>query len=150
MSGKKWRGLLFGLYCAWMLWLLFGQRVPGGDVQDLQLQPFRTLRLFWHLLEHTASPGLRRHAVVNLLGNVVMFVPLGFFVPWICGVWGKFWRHLLLMTGIIVCIELSQYVLRLGTCDVDDLLLNLVGTTMGFVLWRLWQYLHDRAIAKRS
>ena len=38
-------------------------------------------------------------------------------------------------------IELLQLLSRLGTCDVDDLLLNLVGTTMGFVLYKLWKRL---------
>lgn len=128
---------LLALYSLLMLWLLFGQRVAGSGVQDMQLQPFRTLRLFWRLLIYSTDPGLRRHAVVNLLGNVIMFVPLGFLLPWIWQFWRRFRWHILGMTGIILCVELSQYVLRLGTCDVDDLILNLVGTTVGFVLWWL-------------
>ena len=136
MKQKHWKMLLFGLYCLWMLWLLFGQRFGGGYTVELQLRPFKTLRLFWNALFTSQYPGVRSHAFINLLGNVGMFVPLGLFVPWIWQRWRKFWRHLCLMTGIILCVELSQLVLCLGTCDVDDLLLNLVGTSLGFVLWK--------------
>lgn len=137
MVRKHWKVLLFALYCLWMLWLLFGQRFGGGYTVELQLRPFRTLALFWNALTANPNPGMRTHAFINLMGNVVMFVPLGFCVPWIWQRWRKFWRHLCLMTGIILCVELSQLVLRLGTCDVDDLLLNVLGTSLGFVLWKL-------------
>lgn len=133
---KHWKMLLFGLYCLWMLWLLFGQRF-GGGFRELQLRPFRTLTLFWNALTANSNPGMRTHAFINLMGNVAMFVPLGFFVPWIWPWWGKIWRHLFLMAGIILCVELSQYVLYLGTCDVDDLLLNVAGTAIGLFLWKL-------------
>ncbi len=139
MVRKHWKVLLFALYCLWMLWLLFGQRFGGGYTVELQLRPFRTLALFWNALTANSNPGMRTHAFINLMGNVGMFVPLGFCVPWIWQRWRKFWRHLCLMTGIILCVELSQLVLRLGTCDVDDLLLNVLGTSLGFVLWKLWQ-----------
>ncbi len=137
MKRKHGKQVLFGLYCLLMLWLLFGQRMGDGGFRELQLRPFRTLQLFWTALITNTNMGMRTHAFINLLGNVAMFVPLGFSVPWIWPRWGRFLRHICLMTGIILCVELSQYALYLGTCDVDDLLLNLVGTTMGFILWRL-------------
>lgn len=136
MERKHWKTLLFTGYCLLMLWLLLGQRMDDGCVRDLQLRPLRTLQLFWNALTNSKNPGMRFHAVINLLGNVVMFVPLGFLIPWIWQPWRRFLRHLGLMIGIILCVELSQYALCLGTCDVDDLLLNLVGTGFGFVLWR--------------
>jgi glycopeptide antibiotics resistance protein len=137
MVRKYWKKLLFGLYCLLMLWLLFGQRMDDGGFRELQLRPLRTLRIFWNALSNSNYPGVRTHALINLVGNVVMFVPLGCLVPWIWKPWGRFLRNFGLMTGIILCVELSQYVLCLGTCDVDDLLLNLIGTTIGFVLWKL-------------
>ena len=136
MKQKHWKMLLFGLYCLLMLWLLFGQRFDDGGFRELQLQPFRTLKLFWDALISNKNLGMRTHSFINLVGNVAMFVPLGFCVPWIWQRWQKFWRHLFFMTVIILCVELSQFALCLGTCDVDDLLLNLVGTTLGFVLWK--------------
>ncbi len=145
MNRKTGYKLLFALYCALMLWLLFGQRIGAGGsgsywqrVEDsLVLTPLETIRRFTWVLRHSTNAAQLRHAVVNLAGNVCMFVPLGFLVPCIWQRPRKFGWHFLTMTAIILAIELTQLFTLLGTCDVDDLLLNLVGTTMGFALWKL-------------
>lgn len=145
MVRKKWSKLLFAIYCLAMLWLLYGQRIgPGSGApywevlrDHLGLEPFDTIRRFFWVLRHSSHPGQVSHAVINLAGNVIMFVPLGFLVPCIWQKTGKFGWHLLTMVLSIVGIELIQLFTLLGTCDVDDLLLNLVGTTMGFLLWKL-------------
>ena len=79
--------ILFLAYCALMLWLLFGQRYEGTQLRELlenadrraNFVPFETVRLYLRLLKNGASESLLRHAVINLVGNVVMFVPLGGF-----------------------------------------------------------------------
>ena len=62
--------------------------------------------------------------------------------------WGCLWKkvrkfgwHSLAMVLTILSIELLQLFSLLGSCDVDDLLLNLVGTTIGFGMWKLYQFL---------
>ena len=134
--------LVYGLV---MLYLLFGQRMgaaPDGTYwgmlrANLNLKPMDTLRRFWWVLHNSTEPGLRNHAVVNLVGNVVMFVPLGLLTPCIWGKMRKFWVHFLCMLLIIVCIEVLQLFTLLGSCDVDDLLLNLSGVITGYGLWKL-------------
>ena len=147
MERKKWLRLLFAAYCLLMLWLLYGQRMGQSsgkpywtELRDnLLLEPLDTIRRFWWVLRHSTNQAQIRHAVVNLAGNVIMFVPLGIFAPILWKRTGKLGWHLLTMTLIIVAVELTQLFTLLGTCDVDDLLLNLVGTTIGFLLWKLWQ-----------
>lgn len=135
---RSWKIGVFIAYGLLMLWLLFGQRVGQAGEGLLQLQPLKTLRHFLWVISESKSHGLRLHAAVNLVGNVVMFVPLGFLIPWIWQRWQCVWRHALLMVAVIVVVELSQYLFGLGTCDVDDLLLNLVGTGTGYGLLMLW------------
>ena len=147
MTRRKWLKLLFAFYCLVMLWLLLGQRLGqngSGNYWErlgkhLLYEPLDTIRRFIWVLRYSANEAQIRHAVVNLVGNVVMFVPLGFFVPCIWERTRKFGWHFLAMVLIIVAVELTQLFTLLGKCDVDDLLLNLVGTTIGFVLWKLWQ-----------
>lgn len=134
---RRFRYVLLAAYGLLMVWLLFGQRMGQGSEGILQLKPLNTLKWFWWVLRNSGEPGLRTHAWINLVGNVAMFVPLGFLLPWIWGFFRKFWRHILLMTAIIIAVELSQYCFRLGTCDVDDLLLNLLGTELGYFLWKM-------------
>lgn len=135
------------LYGVLMLWLLFGQRLGNESdlpywealLGNLNLHPTHTIQRYIHLLQGDYSGYLKQHAFINLFGNVVMFVPLGILLP---GIWKgmrRFFPFLLSGTGIILGIELIQLFTLLGSCDVDDLLLNLVGITIGFVL-RKWLF----------
>lgn len=134
-------GIAALLYATVMLWLLFGQRWGTQIYQQqmadsVNLQPLRTIRMYIGLLE-SSSPYLVRHAVVNLAGNVVMFIPLGFFLPCIFHRLRAFWKTAILAILLILCIEAVQYVTLLGTCDVDDLILNVVGIVTGYLFWKL-------------
>lgn len=68
-----------------------------------------------------------------LLGNVVMFLPFGFFTALLWRGWT--WRRTLgLGLGLSGCIECWQ--LLVGRAfDIDDLMLNTLGTLCGFWLW---------------
>ncbi len=77
------------LYALLMLWLLFGQRIGHTGYgtylwqlkSNLNLIPFRTLLEYTEVLNAGRNRFLLRHAFVNLAGNVVMFLPLGIFLP---------------------------------------------------------------------
>lgn len=136
--------MLFLVYCGLMLWLLFGQRMEGGHLninldgngENLNFVPFETVRLYWHLLQNGASQALLRHAIVNLVGNVVMFVPLGWFLP---AVWLRlrgFFKTVIFGIGVVCLVEFLQYITGLGSCDIDDLILNTVGIILGYSLWK--------------
>lgn len=135
----------FVLYGILMLWLLFGQRYQGQLViakpeqmlEKMSLEPLHTIRNYLWVLERSENPGMRREAVVNLVGNVVMFVPLGYFLGALFKPFRWFWR-LLLWSALLICvIELLQMVTLLGSCDIDDLILNLPGIVLGWCVWKV-------------
>ena len=132
---------LFAAYCALMLWLLFGRAgyvdgIPYSQQMKANLIPFRTLKLFFRLLSHH-RPALVRAAVINLVGNVVMFIPLGLFLPLVFQKLRSFWGMLLWAFLIISAVELTQLFTLVGSCDVDDLILNLCGASLGYLLYHL-------------
>ncbi len=137
--------LAFLGYCALMLWLLFGQRLGvywGGDYwaqvkSNLNLEPMYTLKRFVWVLRNSQNGADVRHAAVNLAGNVLMFIPLGFLLPAVFPRLGRFWRFLGAVAAILVLVEVTQLFALLGSCDVDDLILNTLGVFMGYILWRL-------------
>ena len=141
-KGSAWRivlGLMFLAYTALMLWLLFGQRLDGGMTaeQNWNWVPFNTLKVYIRIVMYTENAALLRHAIINLGGNVIMFLPLGFFLA---GIWRKqrnFFLCLLTCAVIIAAIEAVQYFTRLGSCDVDDFILNLPGAMLGYGFQRL-------------
>jgi len=135
--------IAFAVYCLLMLWLLFGQRIGSGTYtageNRLNLEPLSTVRWFLHVLREVEDPAIRRHAAVNLAGNVVMFVPLGFFLPVLWEKLRKIYLFLPVTLGILLAVELIQLAAALGCCDVDDLLLNLPGALLGYLAAVLFQ-----------
>jgi len=127
----------FALYLAVLLALLFLRR-PGGT-GGWNLTPFETIRVYFRIIRRPeAWPGsLRRYAWVNFVGNVVLFVPPGLFLPLLWRAQRRFPLFLLTVAGAIIIVEAAQYLTSLGSLDVDDLLLNLSGAALGFALWRL-------------
>ena len=149
-KGKKRWYAAFIAYVVLMLWLLFGRRtaypLTGAYNQALlgsvNLRPFRTIRLFFDVIApgggQVYDPSLVLAAYINLAGNVVMFVPLGIFLPRLFVRLRRFWRTLLCAAVLVAAVEAVQLFTRLGSCDIDDLLLNLCGVTFGYLAFRLF------------
>jgi Glycopeptide antibiotics resistance protein len=78
--------------------------------------------------------GRVNYFIINFLGNVIMFAPIGFFVPLL---WDVRARNVIL-TGFLYsfAVEFSQLFIGRGT-DVDDLWLNTLGTLLGFLIYKL-------------
>lgn len=74
------------------------------------------------------------YLMISLLGNIVMFIPIGFFIKllWYCS--NK--KTILLGFLISLFIETSQLFIGRET-DVDDLLLNTFGVIIGIALYKL-------------
>ena len=143
MNNRKFHTAVFMAYCALMLWLLFDrpgytEGIPYWEqvAQQLNLIPFRTLRLFAGLLDST-RPEYVRAAVINLGGNILMFIPLGFLLPRVFPRCTPLSRVLLATAVIITAVELLQLFTLVGTCDIDDLILNVLGSGLGFGLRKL-------------
>ena len=141
---KKYRKLniaLFSIYCTIMLWLLF-DRVGGIDSvpywdqvrMNLNLEPFHTIRLFLKVLNNRIYSST---AIINLGGNVIMFIPLGFLLPRAFPKLKKFFRCFFTAALIIILVEVTQLFTLLGSCDIDDLILNMAGILLGFILHKM-------------
>lgn len=145
-SKRNWY-LLFAVYSIAMAFLLFGRKeapegIPYTDqlMMRLNLIPFRTLKHQLHLLTELDRPWLIHHALINLLGNVVLFIPLGIFLPKLWHCFQRLWKVLLATAGIIIAVEAAQVLTLLGRCDIDDLILNLIGAAIGYGLYKwIWK-----------
>lgn len=135
----------FVIYGLLMFYLLFWQRIryvvnlPYAEQLEanLNLVPFRSIRLFLRLLTPQYTESYRYIAIVNLLGNVFLFMPLGLFLPCLWQKFRIFWKFALCVTVIIIAVELIQLFLLLGSCDIDDLILNILGASLGFGIWKI-------------
>ena len=113
---------------------LFARR--GG----VNLVPFRSIALYLR-----GGAGTEK-ALVNLLGNIVMFAPLGALPPMIWQKWRKWWELLLLGLAFSGGIEVAQHFVGRNS-DIDDLLLNVSGVLLGYALWLI---IHSLRARKKS
>ena len=78
--------------------------------------------------------------LLNIAGNVVGFMPCGFFLPIISRRSKKFYNTFLFSFCLSLCIEITQLVFRVGSFDVDDMFLNTLGAAAGYLCYRLVQW----------
>ena len=73
--------------------------------------------------------------VKNTVLNVILFIPLGFFLPAIWGRYRSLKRTSLIGLGLSFVIEgLQIFTFRLT--DIDDLITNTIGTILGYCLFK--------------
>ncbi|NUU76560.1 VanZ family protein [Paenibacillus xylanilyticus] len=114
--------------------LLFIQGRTSGERYQYNLIPLETIKPL--LLERD-----RYNAetwVKNLFGNIVLFIPLGIWIPWLFRKCRTGLRFTLTVTLLLLAVELTQLVTRVGSFDVDDIILNTVGAWIGYAAFRLF------------
>jgi glycopeptide antibiotics resistance protein len=77
-----------------------------------------------------------RAFVVNFLGNIVAFLPMGLLPPHIVRRRTTIWQIALFSLAISLAIETGQFFSGRRVPDVDDLILNTVGGVLGYGLSR--------------
>ncbi len=71
----------------------------------------------------------------NLLGNIVLFLPIGFLFPAVTD-WKKLWRTVAAGIGFSLLIETIQLITSRGCFDFDDVILNSLGCVIGYGIHR--------------
>lgn len=74
-------------------------------------------------------------AKFNLFGNIVPFAPFGFLLPLVFEKADSYAKVFLVGLGFILFAEAFQFLTRLGSFDVDDILLNMLGISLGYFLF---------------
>lgn len=127
--------ILFLLYILVLAYLMFFFEAYDRNMADrhylYNLVPFREIRRF---IMYRETLGFSAVAG-NLIGNVVGFVPFGYILP-ILYKKRRNWRDIVLLTmELSLLIEIIQLVLRVGCCDIDDIILNTFGGWLGYILF---------------
>lgn len=80
--------------------------------------------------------------IKNVIGNMVMFMPYGFFTGYFLKI-NKVSVVLLLSMLVSTSIEIIQgYIGRVF--DIDDIILNVIGSIIGFLIYKLFNKIKDR------
>ena len=68
----------------------------------------------------------------NLPANIIVFIPLGFLLPVLKESMRKFLKVVFISFLIISGAEILQFVFNVGISDIDDIILNMTGVTIGY------------------
>lgn len=151
MNRKKLRavlGAVFILYSIMLCYFLFFADYYGRSFnlfhpgyfdnlkeyisQNINFCPFATV--FLYVRGYLSGAVSIYPLAVNLIGNLVAFMPLGFFVPYFFKRLRKPVSFLVFMVLLVVVVELLQLVMMTGVCDIDDLILNVIGAFIIYLL----------------
>lgn len=77
---------------------------------------------------------------LNIIGNILLFCPIGFFLPLLWNDFRKFSKTVIFGFLVSLIIECSQLFL-IRTTDIDDLIFNTLGTMIGYLFFKVFKKL---------
>jgi glycopeptide antibiotics resistance protein len=113
----------------------------------VNLVPFKTIKLFYNGYRNGVVRA--KDAVLNLVGNFAVFMPMAFFLPVISKRFSKAFTFIGTVTLVVGAIEIAQFLTMSGFADIDDLILNVSGALCAYVVLRL-PALRARIVAATS
>lgn len=131
---------IFIIYCIFVAYMVFFSR--GFRTQYTYAYYFKYFTNFVPLktVEHYImlyKNGLQSLAIFNLLGNFVLFMPMGMLLPCVFKKLNRFWKVTLCIFVMVVSVEVMQFALRVGIIDVDDVIFNLCGAMIGYGIFKI-------------
>ncbi|MFT8320681.1 MAG: VanZ family protein [Bacillus sp. (in: firmicutes)] len=130
---RPFANFLFGLSIMYIFYLTMFPHPSlgiGVGIGGINLVPFE-------MLHGLLTEQSLRTFMINVGGNIFLFVPFGFLLPW------RFSQvHTVIHAAIIgalfsTTIEITQLMITNRFTDIDDIILNTLGTIIGYVLFKI-------------
>lgn len=125
--------------------LFFSEEYGRDEIYSTYQYNFKLFRELDRYIEYREQIGFI-YFLINVVGNVVAFMPFGFLVPVMYREQrrevvyrGHYFRSFLFVTmlgfSFSLGVETVQLVTKVGCFDVDDLFLNTVGVILGYIIY---------------
>lgn len=120
----------------------FGRNIifRNGDVfyqaiSTINLKPFEMMKNY--ISAYRYGNILFAHLIVNLVGNLIIFAPLGILLPSLFKIMQKPIVYTFFVAITIVLSEFLQFYLSVGVCDIDDFILNFTGAMIVYGIYKI-------------
>ena len=125
--------IFFVMYLFILAFLTLFGRYHGGIYihRSINIIPFGTI------LEYLTSSTNRNIVMTNIWGNIEAFMPMGFLLPVNFKKFRKFKKALFAVMLVTFSIEVLQYIAGIGASDVDDVMLNVLGGGLGYLIYKV-------------
>lgn len=125
--------LVLIIYLMLLSYCLFFAALPGrGGLPEgcagINLVPFAEILRY---INNWSTVGIG-YALLNIGGNIACFIPAGIIFPALFKRLNKLCRVVILGLAISICAETLQLIFAVGVFDIDDILLNTLGTAIGY------------------
>ncbi len=153
MNKKKYMRILFAVYLLLLVKVILF-KYPLAQIKEIvdswqsdvfweglhraNFEWFRTIKLYTRYWERTEI-----NSFGNLIGNVIVFIPFGCFMPFLFQKSGKLLVFIGQMLVLVLGLELIQLYTNFGVFDVDDILLNCFGGLLGFFIYKIINHLKN-------
>ena len=98
---------------------------------NFNIIPFNTIKNY---LDNSGIYFDIKLVCINLLGNLLCFMPFAFFLKYLFKRENKFINFLLTIILIVISFELIQLLTLSGSFDIDDIILNVGGTVLFYII----------------
>lgn len=125
---RRSKALVFGVFVSYIVLLV--NRVwflrTGREISGFSFVPLSTLTDKAH--------------IIRFILNIIMFVPLGALLPLVFPGLNNAGTVRIALTGLIlsITIEAVQGIFMLGHVQTDDVIANVLGAVLGWILYRLY------------
>ena len=131
--------LLYGVFAFYILLLGLILFRTHHQTRSVNLVPFRGIISYLSgndLVSGQDSVAvLHSFALINLLANILIFVPCGVYITLFRK--GKgIWKNVLWVFVISTVVEIVQFIFKFGIGDIDDVILNSIGGLIGVLICR--------------
>ena len=143
-----WRGymlflwLVFVVYVLGNLYFTLLSRTPGTETK-LTLLPFQSYARMGGAVPAEAEEAAGFAAMFlkgttpldGIILNILLYVPLGYLLPRLFPKL-KAWQVILIGLLCSAATEATQYLFKMGWCEMDDVIHNTLGAVIGVWMWR--------------
>ena len=142
-----WLKALFTIYCLLLITILFlNNEYRMGGFQNIStfsrehfetsnIIPFATIIGYVsRMVSNDINTGI---VIINLVTNLLLFAPMGFFIPMLFQDKIKNTKQFLIIIIILTfLVEIIQFITYRGSTDIDDIILNTIGASIVYILMK--------------
>ena len=142
-----WLKALFTIYCLLLITILFlNNEYRIGGFQNIStfsrehfetsnIIPFATIIGYVSgMVSNDINTGI---VIINLVTNLLLFAPMGFFIPMLFQDKIKNTKQFLIIIIILTfLVEIIQFITYRGSTDIDDIILNTIGVSIVYILMK--------------
>ena len=104
----------------------------ANAMSGVNISPLKTIFLYYNAYTRHTLP--IKNIILNMIGNVMLFMPFGYFVYVLFKPMRSFLPYFFFFLFMIIGVECIQYIWKVGSADIDDIILNMSGILILYII----------------